>query len=141
MPPGAQQCPGECEDVIVTIDIPPLAEFPAQWAERDGCPHARISMILGAEIAAKGGVPVIAVEPDMAADKAGVKPGDCLGEPGDCPASLYESFVPCEEARTVEWTVRRRNGMTSESPAAESPAAPEELDATDASAGSGPISS
>ena len=66
-----------------------------------------ISRTLGAAIGPGGGVVVLAVEPGMPAAKAGIKPGDVLGRPTDCAASLSHSFAPRKEARTIEWTVHR----------------------------------
>jgi hypothetical protein len=114
--------PTEYDEVTVSIDIPPLSEFPAGWAERDGCPHMRITGALGAAIGPGNGCPVLSVEPDGPADKAGIQRFDRLGEQSDCASSLYRSFKPRKEARTVEWTVRRPKGAASRSPAGDHPA-------------------
>jgi hypothetical protein len=109
----------EYEEVAVTIEIPPVSEFPAGWAHTSGCPHIRMSGALGAEISGGGGVRVLAVKPGQAAAKAGLKPGDVFGEPEDCASGLVHFFAPREEARTVEWTVRRPKGWVWERPSAE----------------------
>jgi hypothetical protein len=107
MSPSAQGESGEYAEVTLAIDIPPLAEFPYAWAERGGCPHITISRVLGIEMTADRGVRVLSVEPDKPAAKAGLQPGDRLGDPSDCASSLYGSFAPRKELRTIEWTVRR----------------------------------
>jgi hypothetical protein len=114
--------PTEYDEVTVRIEIPPLSEFPALWAESDGCPHSRMTKVLGAGIGPGNGCPVLTVEPDGPADKAGIKRFDRLGEPSDCPSTLYRSFRPGKEACTVEWMVRRPKGGTAESPGADAPA-------------------
>lgn len=114
--------PTEYDEVRVSIDIPPVSEFPAAWAEVDGCPHSRVSGALGAAIGPGNGCPVLNVEPGGPADKAGIQRFDRLGEPSDCAMTLYHSFKPRKEARTIEWTVRRPKGQASESPAADQPA-------------------
>jgi hypothetical protein len=70
----------------------------------------RVSRILGAQVGPAGGVPVLAVLPDQPAAKAGIRPGDRLGEPGACVSTLYRHFTPREEPRTIEWTLRRPKG-------------------------------
>lgn len=124
--------PTEYDEVTVSIDIPPVSEFPAGWAESDGCPHSRVSGALGAAIGPGNGCPVLNVEPGGPADKAGIQRFDRLGEPGDCAMSLYRSFKPRKEARTVEWTVRRPKGQAPESPAADQPADEHEHEETSA---------
>jgi predicted metalloprotease with PDZ domain len=115
MTSAAQEDPGEYDEVTVTIEIPPLSEFPAGWAKnRDGCPHMRISRTLGAKMSGGGGVRIFEVEPDKPAAKAGIQPGDRLGELSDCASSLSRSFRPRKEARTIEWTVRRPKGDAAE---------------------------
>jgi hypothetical protein len=109
----------EYEEVAVTIEIPPVSEFPAGWAQTAGCPHIRMSGALGAEISAGNGVRVLVVRPGGAAAKAGLQPGDVFGEPDQCASSLSHFFAPRKEARTVEWTVRRPKGWVWEPPSAE----------------------
>lgn len=99
--------PTEYDEVTVTIEIPPVSEFPWAWAEVDGCPHKRVSGALGAAIGGGNGCPVLKLDPEGAAAKAGIKRFDRLGEPSDCASSLYRTFKPRKEARTIEWTVRR----------------------------------
>jgi len=108
---GAFEKPGpyptEYDEVIVTIEIPPLSEFPPAWAKGRGCPHARITRVLGAAVGRGNGCPVLKLKPEGPAAKAGFQPRDRLGEPRDCASALYGSFRPGKEARTVEWMVRR----------------------------------
>jgi hypothetical protein len=111
---GALEDPGEYEEVTVEIEIPSVSEFPAAWAQGGGCPHIVVVRTLGAQVSSSGGVRVLAVEPDKPAAKAGIQVDDRLGKPGDCVNSLYRSFAPRKEARTVEWTVRRPKGATAE---------------------------
>jgi len=109
----------EYEEVAVTIEIPPLSEFPAGWAHSNGCPHMRMSGALAAEVSGGGGVRVLAVKPGGAAAKAGLQPGDVFGDPDQCASSFSHFFAPREEARTVEWTVRRPKGWVWERPGGE----------------------
>ena len=109
----------EYEEVAVTIEIPPASEFPQAWAQSAGCPHIRMRGVLGAQIRGGGGVRVLAVKPGGAAAKAGLKPGDVFGEQEDCASGLVHFFAPREEARTVEWTVRRPKGWVWEPPVGE----------------------
>ncbi len=113
--------PTEYDEVTVTIEIPPVSEFPAAWARAHGCPHKRLTGALGAMIGPGNGCPVLVVEPDGPAAKAGIQPFDRLGEPGDCASALYYAFRPRKEAHTVEWTVRRPKGAKSESAEGEGP--------------------
>ncbi|NIR01976.1 MAG: hypothetical protein GTN78_17580, partial [Gemmatimonadales bacterium] len=64
--------PTEYDEVTVTIVIPPVSEFPPAWAEIDGCPQTRVSGALGAAIGPGNGCPVLKVEPDGPAAKAGI---------------------------------------------------------------------
>jgi hypothetical protein len=114
---------GQLDPVTLTINIPPLAEFPAPWAETEGCPHVRITRTLRVSVGPAGGVPVLSVEPGGPADEAGIQPGDLLGQPGDCASSIYRAFLPGQEPRTIEWTVRRPRAAAQMTPAAEPPAA------------------
>ena len=112
--------PNAYGDVTVKIEIPPSAEFPEVWARGKGCPHNKLSGVLGAKIGAGGGVLVFAVEPGKPAAKAGIQPGDRLGGPDDCPSSLYRSFAPRKEPRTITWTIRRPKNLPAQ-PAAGKP--------------------
>ena len=114
--------PTEYDEITVTIEIPPISEFPAPWAKADGCPHTRLTGVLGAAVGPGNGCPVLTVEPEGAAAKAGIQPLDRLGEPSDCASALYGSFRPRKDARTVEWTVCRPKAGKSESPEADAPA-------------------
>ncbi len=121
--PGLEMTPKEdtreYEEVAVTIEIPPLSEFPEPWAQTDGCPHIRMSGALDAQLSGGGGVRVLAVKPGGPADKAGLKPGDVFGEQEDCASGLVHFFAPRKQAHTVEWTVRRPKGWVWKPPAAE----------------------
>lgn len=115
--------PTEYDEITVTIEIPPVSEFPSGWAQTDGCPHMRVSRTLGAAVGPGNGCPVLVVEPDGPAAKAGIQPMDRLGKPSDCISSFYRIFRPRKEARTVEWTIRRPKTPASESPGPDAPAA------------------
>jgi len=119
---GPGPYPTEYDEVTVTIEIPPVSEFPPIWAETDGCPVTRMSGALGAAIGPGNGCPVLDIDPEGPAAKAGIQRFDRLGEPSDCASSIYRSFRPREEAGTVEWTVRRPKAAKSESPEADVPA-------------------
>ena len=108
--------PGEYDEVTVTIEIPPSSEFPAGWANHRGCPHIRICRTLGVKASGGGGVRIFEVEPGKPAANAGIQQGDRLGKAGQCASSLYLSFRPRKEVRTVEWTVRRPKGDAAEMP-------------------------
>ena len=113
----AQEDPGKYDEVTVTIEIPPSSEFPAGWVKnRDGCPHIRICRTLGVKASGGGGVRIFEVDPGKPAAKAGIQPGDRLGDVGQCASSLYRSFRPREDVRTIEWTVRRPKGDAAEMP-------------------------
>lgn len=104
---GIGSYPADHEDVTVSIEIPPLSEFLEPWAKTDGCPHTRLTGTLRARIGSSNGCPVLSVESGGSADKAGLRPGDRLGGPDDCASTLYPSFAPGVESRTIEWTVHR----------------------------------
>jgi len=104
---ASESCPLDHDDVPVSIEIPPLSEFPGPWAETDGCPHTRLTGALRASVGPSNGCPVLSVESGGPADKAGIRPGDRLGGPDDCASSLYQSFAPGIYSRTIEWTVHR----------------------------------
>lgn len=111
--------PTEYDEVTVTIEIPPLSEFPAPWADNEGCPLTRLTGALGAMVGPGNGCPVLTVKPGSPADNAGIKRLDRLGKPEDCASALSGSFRPGEEARTVEWVVRRPKGGSAEGAGAE----------------------
>jgi len=113
---AAQEDPGEYDHVTVNIDIPPSSEFPAGWSGRGGCPHMRICRVLGVKASGGGGVRIFEVDPGKPAANAGIQPGDRLGEVSECASSLYGSFRPRKDARTIEWTVRRPKGDAAEMP-------------------------
>jgi hypothetical protein len=69
--------------------------------------------VLGAVIGFGYGCPVLKLDPEGAAAKAGIQLLDRLGEPGECPVSIHWSFLPTEEPQTVEWMVRRPKAATS----------------------------
>jgi hypothetical protein len=105
--------PTEYDEVTVTIEIAPLSEFPRAWATHGGCPHKVLMGVLGAVTGPANGCPVLAVEPDGAAAKAGIQRLDRLGKPEDCASSIQWDFRPWNEPRTVEWTLRRPKSATS----------------------------
>jgi hypothetical protein len=107
LPAAAQEGPAGYSNVEVKITIPPLSAFPSGWAKSEGCAHTRLSGVLGAVLSQGNGVVVFAVEPGGPAARAGITPGDRLGEPGACPQTLAGSFAPGEKARTISWTIRR----------------------------------
>jgi len=107
--------PTDYEELTVLIEIPPLSEFPDPWANRVGCPHKRLMRVLAAAIAPGNGCPVLELDPEGAAAKAGIQRLDRLGGPEQCAASIYEYFIPEKDAHTVEWTVRRPRNATARS--------------------------
>jgi hypothetical protein len=106
-PAGAQEDPAGYDPVTVKITIPPMSGFPDSWTAGAGCAHTQLSRILGAALSQGNGVIVFVVAPGKPAAEAGIRPGDRLGEPGECPSTLAGAFFPGKEARTLEWTVRR----------------------------------
>jgi hypothetical protein len=106
-PAAAQEDPAGYDQIAVKIIIPPMSEFPPSWEAGAGCAHIQLSKILGAALSQGNGVVVFVVEPGKPAAEAGIKPGDRLGEPGDCPRTLVGAFLPGRETRTLDWTVRR----------------------------------
>ncbi len=107
LPAAAQDDRAGYDNVTVKITIPPLSAFPSGWANSEGCAHSRLSGTLGAVLSQGNGVIVLAVEPGKPAAKAGITPGDRLGEPGACPNTLADSFAPQEKPHTISWTIRR----------------------------------
>jgi hypothetical protein len=107
----------ELTPVKVEIIIPPLSQFPAPWAQGEGCPHTRLVKTLRATVGMSNGVPVVAVEPDGPAAKAGIKVGDRLGDPDACPNTIQPLLAPEEKQREVEWTIYRPKSDTSANPA------------------------
>ncbi len=101
--------PRDYEEMTVTFEIPPAEEFPEAVVWEGGCAHSKLSRILGIEVGMYG-LPVLEVLPEGPAAKAGVRAGYRLGTGSDCPSSVVWSFMPREEARSVEWTVYRPKG-------------------------------
>ncbi len=106
--------PTEYDEVTVSIEIPPLSEFPTPWGQLEGCPQTRMTLTLGVTMYPAEGCPVLTLDEDGPAARAGIKPGDRLGGPDDCANSLSFTFRPKSKARTVEWTVRRPKAGESE---------------------------
>ncbi len=98
--------PLEMQDITVTIEIPAIPK-----EELPGCPEKQLSKVLGARIGTVAGVPVFAVEPGKPAAKAGIQMGDRLGGPEVCPSSLYKTFTPGKEPRTITWTIHRPKNL------------------------------
>jgi len=103
----AQEAAAGFDEVTVKIPIPPMSTFPAAWATGKGCPHSKLSAVLGVNVGAGNGCPVLNVEPGKAADRAGIRVRDRLGAPEDCASSLYSFFAPRKQPRTISWVIRR----------------------------------
>ncbi len=124
-PAAAHPDPAGYDVVPVSISIPPLSRFPAAWASGHGCVHTQLTRILGAAVSQGNGVVVFATERGGAADRAGIKPGDRLGDPNACPQTVIGSFFPGKQARTVSWQVYRpRTAAIREAAAREAAAHP-----------------
>lgn len=94
---------GGYETIAAEIVIPSAAEV----GELKGCPMTQLGVILGVGFSNPHGLTVGEVLPEGPAAGAGVKAGDQLGLPSQCPATTIGHFRPDEEPRTVEVTIRR----------------------------------
>ncbi len=94
--------PGSAE-ISATILIPPADEV----GPLRGCPKKQIEAILGVTISQPHGLGIGAVVPDGPADKAGIRPGDQLARPSECPSKTINRFLPRADSRTVSVTIRR----------------------------------
>ncbi len=90
-------------EISATILIPPADEV----GPVGRCPKKGMETILGVTISQPHGLCIGSVVPDGPAAKAGIKPGDRLGQPSDCPRSTIDRFLPGDEAREVRVTIRR----------------------------------
>lgn len=93
----------ECEDVSVTIAIPPADEV----GPLEGCPKNRLETILGVKLSHPHGLCVGTVAPDGPAAKAGIEPGDQLAGRFECPSTTISRFLPRDDIRDVRLTLRR----------------------------------
>ena len=80
--------PADYDEVVVTLVIPARADVPTGGAHGGSCPQDQLCNILGVRLAQPHGLVVGTVVPDGPADKAGIKPGDRLAAPTECPAKI-----------------------------------------------------
>ena len=106
-PAAAQEDPAGYDAVQVKVRLPPISRYPAAWTGGRGCAHTRLSAVLGAQLGQSNGVAVFGLAPGLPADKAGLKPGDRLGQPSDCARAPESKFFPGKRERTIAWTIRR----------------------------------
>lgn len=99
--------PGEYETVAVTIEIPAVADVPTGGSHRGPCPQDRLCNILRVRLDRPHGLVVGRVVPDGPAGKAGIMPGDRLGDSSACPSTVLSMFRPGAEPRQIELTIRR----------------------------------
>ncbi len=118
--------PGEYETVAVTIEIPAAADVSSGGSHRGPCPQDRLCNILRVRLDRPHGLVVGRVVPDGPAGKAGIMPGDRLGDSSACPSTVLSMFQPGAEPRQMELTIRRPVD------GAEGPGEPEDTQAEDA---------
>jgi len=95
------------ETVALTLEIPAAADVPTGSGH---CPKTRLQNILGITLAEKHGLVVGTVVAGGAADKAGIKPGDMLAGPSECPKAALPRFEASGEPREMKLNVRRPRG-------------------------------
>lgn len=117
--PGSQATigPSEYETIEVALEIPAAKDVPTGGAHGGNCPQDRLGNIFGVTFATTHGLVVGTVVPDGPAAKAGIKPGDMLGEPTDCPNTSLPRFEAGSEPRTVHLNVKRPKGSSEGQPA------------------------
>ncbi len=99
--------PSEYEAVALTLEIPAAADVPTGGAHGGNCPQTRLGNILGVTFARTHGLVIGTVIPGGPADKAGIKPGDMLGERSECPRTTLPEFEAGKEPREMKVNVRR----------------------------------
>jgi hypothetical protein len=97
------------ETVALTLEIPAAADVPGGNVP---CFKTRLGNILGITLAEKHGLVVGTVVAGGAADKAGIKPGDMLGAPSECPQTALPRFEASEQPREMKVQVRRPRGSS-----------------------------
>ena len=107
--------------VVVTLEIPAAADVPRGGTHGGNCPQDQLCNILGVRLARTHGLVVGSVVPDGPADRAGIVPGDMLGNPSMCPSTVLPTFRVGAEAREMELTVRRPRGEEEEPSAPDTP--------------------
>jgi C-terminal processing protease CtpA/Prc len=91
----------------LTLEIPAAADVPTGGAHGGNCPQDRLGNLLGVTLARTHGLVIGTVIPGGPADKAGIKPGDMLGEPSDCPQTSLPRFEASKEPREMKVNVQR----------------------------------
>jgi hypothetical protein len=117
----AESGPGDHDTMVVTIEIPAAADVPTGGAHGGRCPKDQMGNVLGVTLSQAHGLVVATVLTDGPADRAGIEPGDWLGNAQDCPSSTLPSLRAQHEPRSIEWTVRRPKTGDDKSPEPESP--------------------
>lgn len=105
-------------EISATIAIPPADEV----GPLKGCPKTQLETILDVNIPHPHGLGIGDVTPDGPADRAGIRPGDSLAKPYECPSTTLGYFMPREEAREIKVTIRRASQEAAEGEATGEPA-------------------
>jgi len=98
---------GEYETGALTLEIPAARDVPTGGTRGGHCPKTRLGHILGVKLAQPHGLVIGTVIPDGPAAKAGIKQGDMLAAPSQCPRMVLPRFEAGEEPREMKVNVRR----------------------------------
>ncbi len=109
--------PSDYETIKVALEIPASKDVPMGGPHGGNCPQDRLGNIFGVTFAATHGLVVGTVVPDGPAAKVGIKPGDMLGDPEDCPQTSLPRYEAGSEPRTVQLNVKRPKGSSEGGPA------------------------
>lgn len=111
-PGGTSTTSQRYERVEVTVELLSTEEqWP--WTNKEagrtayGCPMHQVSNILGVVVANPYGVLISEVLPGGPAEKAGIKPGDCLCDSTMCASEFLPRVQARSERREVKLTIRR----------------------------------
>ena len=110
--PHPQLAPGGYDRVVVEVEIP-AAEEPelgpdgSPVEKKKGCAMTQVCNILEVTLSNPHGIIIKEVLPGGPADGAGIKPGDALCDPTECPRVFLPAVDPGPEPRTVKIAVSR----------------------------------